>query len=169
MDQKNLLYYGDNLDILRRYVKDESVDLIYLDPPFNSRRDHNAFFAERADMRVAGRIKAFGDTWRWDRAASAAFQDFTVNQDVPDRAKRVLVGLHNILGQSDMFAYLCMMAPRLVEFRRVLKSSGSLFLHCDPTASHYLKILLDGVFGAVFFQNEIIWKRSAHTATPSKG
>ena len=157
----NLLYYGDNLEVLRRYVKDESVDLIYLDPPFNSNADYNAFFAEQDGTRAAAQIKAFKDTWRWDQAAAATYHEFVISQQVPDRAKRALIAFRDLLGESDMLAYLAMMAPRLVELRRVLKPSGSLYLHCDPTASHYLKLLLDAVFGPDRFRNEIIWKRTS--------
>jgi len=155
----NLLYYGDNLDVLRRYVKDESVDLVYLDPPFNSSRDYNAFFAEQDGTRAAAQIKAFKDTWRWDQSAAAAYHEFVTSKAVSDRAKRALIAFRDLLGDNDMLAYLAMMAPRLVELRRVLKPTGSLYLHCDPTASHYLKLLLDSVFGPDNYGNEIVWKR----------
>lgn len=161
----NLLYYGDNLDVLRRYVKDESVDLIYLDPPFNSNADYNAFFAEQDGSRAAAQIKAFKDTWRWDQAAASAYHEFVIANDVPDHAKRALIAFRDLLGESDMLAYLAMMAPRIVALQRVLKPTGSLYLHCDSTASHYLKLLLDSVFGADAFRNEIVWKRTAaHSA-----
>ena len=159
----NQLLYGDNLDILRRHVADESVDLVYLDPPFKSNQDYNVLFAERDGTRAAAQIKAFDDTWRWDAAAARAYQEVVeAGGDVADalRAFRMCVD------ESDMLAYLSMMAPRLVELRRVLKPCGSLYLHCDPTSSHYLKLLLDAVFGPKMFRGEIVWKRSsAHSDT----
>jgi site-specific DNA-methyltransferase (adenine-specific) len=150
----NHLYYGDNLEVLRRHIPDESVDLVYLDPPFNSNADYNVLFAEEDGSRAAAQIEAFGDTWRWDQAAAAAFQE-TVEQG-GDVAK-AMVAFQTLLGDSNMLAYLAMMAPRLVELRRVLKPTGSIFLHCDPTAGHYLKILLDSIFGPKHFRNEIAW------------
>jgi DNA modification methylase len=159
----NVLYYGDNLDVLRRYVKDEMVDLVYLDPPFNSNQDYNVLFAERNGSRAAAQIKAFEDTWQWDESAARALQE-TVERG--GRVSEAMQAIQRLLGESDMLAYLSMMAPRLVELRRVLRSTGSLYLHCDPTASHYLKILMDGVFGAANFRSEIIWKRSsAHSSS----
>jgi DNA modification methylase len=154
----NALFYGDNLDVLRRYVKDETVDLVYLDPPFNSNADYNVLFGHADGSRAAAQIKAFGDTWRWDQAASAAFQDTVQAGGLVAQA---LSAFHTLLGPSTMLAYLSMMAPRLAELRRVLKPSGSIYLHCDPTASHYLKLLLDAVFGPEHFRNEIVWKRTA--------
>lgn len=153
----NTLYYGDNLDILRRYVKDESVDLIYLDPPFKSNQDYNVLFAEQDGSRSAAQIKAFGDTWRWDVAAARAYQE-TVEQG--GKVSETLQGFRRIVGDSDMLAYLSMMGPRLIELRRVLKSTGSIYLHCDPTASHYLKLLLDSIMSPDRFRNEIIWLRA---------
>ncbi|OFX13613.1 MAG: hypothetical protein A2Z18_04455 [Armatimonadetes bacterium RBG_16_58_9] len=150
----NTLYYGDNLDILRRYVNDETVDLIYLDPPFNSNATYNVLFAEHDGTKAAAQIKAFEDTWTWDQVAAKAYQD-TV--EAGGRVSQVLQGLRAFLGENDMLAYLAMMAPRLVELRRVLKPAGSIYLHCDPTASHYLKMLMDAVFGAGSFRNEVIW------------
>ena len=140
----NTLYYGDNLDILRRYVNDETVDLIYLDPPFNSNATYNVLFAEHDGTKAAAQIKAFEDTWTWDQVAAKAYQD-TV--EAGGRVSQVLQGLRAFLGENDMLAYLAMMAPRLVELRRVLKPAGSIYLHCDPTASHYLKVVMDAIFG----------------------
>lgn len=154
----NLLYYGDNLAILRRYIADESVDLVYLDPPFKSDQNYNVLFAEQNGSRSAAQIKAFEDTWRWDEAAAAAFQE-TV--EAGGRVSQALQAFRAFLGENDMLAYLSMMAPRLLELRRVLKATGSIYLHCDPTASHYLKMLMDGVFGPDRFRNEIIWKRTS--------
>lgn len=163
----NRLYYGDNLEVLRRYVDDESVDLIYLDPPFNSNADYNVLFAERDGTEAASQIKAFVDTWRWDETAARSFES-TV--EAGGRVSQAMQAFRTFLGDSDMLAYLSMMAPRLVELRRVLKSTGSVFLHCDPTASHYLKLLMDAAFGPVNFRNEIIWKRtSAHSSAKRYG
>lgn len=159
---ENLLYYGDNLEVLRQHVRDESVDLVYLDPPFNSNASYNVLFGEK-DTKSSAQIKAFEDTWRWDAAAAAAYEEVVEGGGDVSRAMQAF---RTILGQADMLAYLSMMAPRLVELRRVLKSSGSFYLHCDPTASHYLKILLDAVFGPSHFRSEIVWKRSsAHSDT----
>jgi site-specific DNA-methyltransferase (adenine-specific) len=152
---ENVLYYGDNLDILRRYIKDETIDLIYLDPPFKSEQDYNVLFAEQNGSRAAAQIKAFEDTWQWDQAAAKAYQEIV--ETGPQRVSQVMQGFRTFLGESDMMAYLSMMAPRLVELKRVLKPSGSIYLHCDPTASHYLKMLMDAVFGPENFQNEIVW------------
>ncbi len=163
----NLLYYGDNLDVLRRHVKDESVDLVYLDPPFKSNQDYNVLFAEHG-TRSAAQIKAFEDTWRWDEAASRALWE-TIDRTGGEVAQ-ALLAFQKLLGNSDMLAYLAMMAPRLVELRRVLKRTGSLFLHCDPAASHYLKIIMDAILAPENFRNEIVWKRtSAHSSAKRFG
>ena len=159
-DSSGALYYGDNLDVLRRYVADESVDLVYLDPPFNSNATYNVLFAEQDGSRSAAQIKAFGDTWRWDQAAAAAFEEAV---ESGGELSQTMQAFRTILGSSNMLAYLAMMAPRLVELSRVLKPTGSLYLHCDPTASHYLKLLLDAIFRPDHFRNEIVWQR-----TPSK-
>ena len=159
----NTLYYGDNLDILRRYVRDESVDLIYLDPPFNSNQTYNILFREKDGSQSASQIKAFEDTWHWDEAAARSYEE-TV--EAGGKVADAMIAFRQILGTNDMLAYLSMMAPRLVELRRVLKSTGGLYLHCDPTASHCLKLLLDSIFGPTRFRTEIIWKRtSAHSDT----
>jgi site-specific DNA-methyltransferase (adenine-specific) len=152
----NLLYYGDNLDVLRRHIPNESVDLIYLDPPFNSNQDYNVLFKEHHGERAAAQIKAFGDTWRWDESAASAFV-YAVESG--GRVADAMRAFRTFLGDSDMLAYLAMMAPRLSELRRAMKSTGSIYLHCDPTASHYLKILMDAVFGPENFRSEIVWKR----------
>jgi DNA modification methylase len=159
--EKNKLYYGDNLEVLRRYVKDESVDLVYLDPPFNSRQDYNVLFAEKDGSQSSSQIRAFEDTWEWNTDAMRSYEQIV---EQGGRVADALRAFKTFLFNSDMMAYLAMMAPRLVELRRVLKETGSIYLHCDPTASHYLKILMDAVFGPQFFKNEIIWKRShAHS------
>jgi len=154
----NLLYYGDNLDVLRRHVDDHSVDLVYLDPPFNSNASYNVLFAEHDGTQAASQIKAFEDTWKWDESAARACVEMI---EAGGKVSEAMQAFRTFLGDSDMMAYLAMMAPRLVELRRVLKSTGSLYLHCDPTASHYLKLLLDAVFGPTNFRNEIIWKRTS--------
>ena len=151
------LYYGDNLDILTRYLAKESVDLVYLDPPFNSAQSYNAFFQEKDGTAAASQIKAFEDTWHWNIEAEAMYKQLT---EQPGKVSEVMQAFRTFLGSNDMMAYLAMMAPRLVELRRVLKPTGSLYLHCDPTASHYLKLLLDAVMGGDNFLNEIIWKRT---------
>ncbi|HXG56198.1 MAG TPA: DNA methyltransferase [Vicinamibacterales bacterium] len=153
----NRLYYGDNLDVLRRHVDDESVDLVYLDPPFNSNASYNVLFAEKDGARAASQIKAFEDTWEWNEDAARAFEEVV---EAGGRTSQAMQAFRSLLGESDMMAYLAMMAPRLVELRRVLKSTGSVFLHCDPAASHYLKLLMDAVFGVDNFRNEIIWQRT---------
>ena len=150
------LYYGDNLDILRRYIADESVDLVYLDPPFNSAQNYNAFFEEKDGTAAAAQIQAFKDTWEWNTESQHAYEELSLRAD---RLGNVMRAFMEILGPTDMMAYLAMMAPRLVELRRALKPTGSLYLHCDPTASHYLKLLLDAVFGGKNFRAEIMWKR----------
>ena len=153
----NLLYYGDNLDVLRRHVESESVDLVYLDPPFNSNASYNVLFAERDGTQAASQIKAFEDTWRWDEGAARAFEEVV---ESGGRVSQAMQAFRTFLGDTDMLAYLAMMAPRLVELRRVLKASGSIWLHCDPTASHYLKMLMDAIFSPEHFRNEIAWQRS---------
>jgi site-specific DNA-methyltransferase (adenine-specific) len=154
----NILYYGDNLDVLRRYIKDETVDLIYLDPPFKSDATYNVLFAEQNGTRAAAQVKAFEDTWQWDRTASRAFTEVV---ESGGKVSQVMQAFWTFLGGSDMLAYLAMMAPRLLELRRVLKPTGSIYLHCDPTASHYLKLLMDATFGVMNFRNEIIWHKNS--------
>ena len=158
-DWTNRLYFGDNLDILREHIDDESVDLIYLDPPFNSNATYNVLFRERTGEDSAAQITAFDDTWRWDMASEAAYRDVVANG--PETLGRLLQAMREFLGRNDMMAYLTMMAQRMAELHRVLKPTGSLYLHCDPTASHYLKLLMDAAFGKEFFKNEIIWKRTS--------
>jgi DNA modification methylase len=162
----NQLYYGDNLDVLRRHISDESVDLVYLDPPFNSNATYNVLFEAKDGTQAAAQIKAFEDTWTWDEAAAAAYHD-TV--EAGGKVADALIAFRTLVGDSNMLAYLAMMAPRLVELRRVLKNTGSIYLHCDPTASHYLKLLMDAVFGSTNFLNEIIWKRTSAHSDVSQG
>ena len=158
-DVGNRLYFGDNLDILRQCVPDESVDLIYLDPPFNSNATYNVLFRERSGDESAAQITAFEDTWHWGWESEVAFQDVVTRG--PDKVGSLLAALRQFLGQNDMMAYLTMMAQRMIELHRVLKPTGSIYLHCDPTASHYLKLLMDAVFDARNFRNEITWKRTS--------
>ena len=161
---QNKLYFGDNLGILREQVKDESIDLVYLDPPFNSNTTYNVLFAEKSGEQSAAQITAFDDTWHWGMESEIAYRELVT--DGPKKLGDMLQAMRAFLGQNDMMAYLTMMAQRMAELHRVLKPTGSLYLHCDPTASHYLKLLLDAAFGADKFRNEIVWKRtSAHSDT----
>ena len=160
---KNRLYYGDNLDILRsrEYFPDACVDLIYLDPPFNSNRNYNVLFRSESGADSEAQITAFDDTWHWGETAEQTYRDLIA--DAPAKVSTAIEALLNLIDRNQMMAYLVMMAARLVELDRVLKATGSLYLHCDPTASHYLKILLDAIFDPRNFKNELIWKRtSAH-------
>ena len=159
----NRLYYGDNLDVLRDQIASESVDLIYLDPPFNSNANYNILFKSPTGTSADAQIEAFEDTWHWNDKAEDAFDQ--VARSGNSKAFDLLNAMRGFLGENDMMAYLAMMAVRLLELHRVLKPTGSLYLHCDPTASHYLKLLLDGVFGADNLRSEIIWKRTtAHSS-----
>jgi len=157
--QKNTLFYGDNLAILREYVPDESVDLIYLDPPFNSNRSYNVLFKDESGEESESQITAFDDSWHWGRPAETVYQALIEGPNL--QVATMISALREFVGANQMLAYLVMMAARLVELHRVLKPTGSLYLHCDPTASHYLKIILDTIFGLENFRNEIIWKRSS--------
>jgi adenine specific DNA methylase Mod len=164
----NKLFFGDNLKMLRGHVADESVDLVYLDPPFNSAANYNVLFQEKSGEQSAAQIHAFEDTWQWTQEAEGAYQETVTG--APERVVKILEALRGFLGTSDMMAYLTMMTPRLLELHRVLKETGSIYLHCDPTASHYLKLLMDAVFGPVNFKSEIIWKRtSAHSSAKRYG
>lgn len=154
---KNTLFYGDNLEVLRKYFPSECIDLIYLDPPFNSKADYNVLFKEKTGEESTAQIQAFSDFWHWDIEAKHAY-DYLATQ-APSQVSDLISSLYGFLGKNDMFAYLVMMGERLLELHRVLKPTGSLYLHCDTTASHYLRLLLDGVFGTENFRNEIIWKR----------
>ena len=166
----NTLYYGDNFKVLRDYVADESVDLIYLDPPFNSNASYNVLFRESTGEESPAQIKAFTDTWKWTLETERTFEEEIIrNSLVPPNVKDMISAFRSYIGENDMMAYLVMMTPRLVELNRVLKSTGSIYLHCDPTASHYLKILMDTVFGAENFRNEIVWKRSDSKGDTGQG
>lgn len=155
---ENTLFYGDNLDILRGYLIDECVDLIYLDPPFNSNRNYNVLFKDEHGLDSEAQITAFEDTWHWTVDTEHTYYHLITHG--PDNIASLITALRSFIGTNQMMAYLVMMTIRLIELRRVLKPTGSLYLHCDPTASHYLKIILDTIFGLQNFRNEIIWKRT---------
>ena len=162
----NVLYFGDNLEILRKYIPDESVDLIYLDPPFNSKKDYNILFKENGGVESEAQIKAFTDTWHWTQTAQDTYHDIIVNG--PLKVGKLIGALHDAIGGNDVMAYLVMMTARLIELHRVLKPTGSLYLHCDPTASHYLKLVLDQIFGPANFRNEVVWKRTTAHNDPKR-
>ena len=166
-DWKNRLYYGDNLAVLREHVADESVDLVYLDPPFNSNASYNVLFREKTGEESPAQIQAFLDSWEWTSETEYTYEyEIIGNPAVPSAVKDMIGAIRQFVGRNDMMAYLVMMAPRLVELRRALKPTGSIYLHCDPTAGHYLKLLMDSVFGMRSFRTEITWKRtSAHSDT----
>ena len=156
----NRLYYGDNLEVLRdpSQFPDESVDLIYLDPPFNSNAGYNVLFKSASGAGANASIEAFDDTWTWGTSAQNALMDIAAGTNRPLTV--MMQAMHSAIGENPLMAYLAMMAVRLVELHRVLRPTGSLYLHCDPTASHYLKLVMDAVFGAENFRNEITWKRT---------
>lgn len=158
---KNQLYYGDNLNVLRHYVNDESVDLVYLDPPFNSNRNYSVIFNRNGKVTDANsaQIEAFEDTWHWTHTTEQQFTDFI--DTAPGRIADAVSAFRTLVGENDAMAYIVNMAPRLVQLHRALKPTGSLYLHCDPTMSHYLKLILDAIFGPEHFRNEIIWNRTA--------
>src|SRR3990172_9529388 len=170
----NVLYYGDNLDMLRNkdYFPDESVDLVYLDPPFNSNASYNVLFKEATGAPSTAQAEAFKDTWHW---ADAQDTWADLHNTAPKRVVDALEAFQKIIvlqegrfAHNDMMAYLVMMTARLLELHRVLKDTGSLYLHCDPTASHYLKVILDTIFGATNFRNEITWKRTTAHNDPKR-
>lgn len=152
------LYYGDNLTVLREQIADESVDLIYLDPPFNSQANYNVLFRSPTGQQSQAQIEAFEDTWRWNDAAEFSFNEILRSGNAS--VSEMMRAMRAYLDESDLMAYLAMMAIRLIELRRILRPTGAIYLHCDPTASHYLKLLLDVVFGAQNYLNEVVWKRT---------
>ena len=156
--ETNVLYYGDNLEILRKYIPDNSIDLIYLDPPFNSKATYNVLFKEPSGEPSQAQISAFDDTWHWGIESEREFQEIIMH--APVNVAELITAFRNFIHQNDMMAYIVMMCIRLTELRRVLKDSGSIYLHCDPTASHYLKLLMDVIFSPKNFRNEIVWKRT---------
>jgi len=158
----NRLYYGDNLQWLPE-ISPESVDLVYLDPPFNSKRAYNAIFRGPDGKESAAQVQAFSDYWEWTPAVERTYHQL-INPGprghrVPEKLITFLEAIRRLLGDNNMAAYLIMMAARMTEMWRVLKPTGSLYLHCDPTASHYLKVILDSTFGPENFIGEIVWKR----------
>src|SRR5664280_320955 len=167
----NTLYFGDNLEVLRESIADRSVDLVYLDPPFNSGANYNIIFQpeKKSAAKATAQIQAFEDTWTWSAEADETYRRFVIDRDLTrdppgERLIKLMTSMREYLGETSMMAYLTMMAPRLLELRRVLKDTGSIYLHCDPTASHYLKLVMDGVYGPMNFRNEIVWKRqTAHS------
>jgi adenine specific DNA methylase Mod len=165
-DWKNKLFFGDNLPILRNYVADESVDLVYVDPPFNSAANYNVLFKEKSGKHSAAQITAFEDTWEWGEESEATYYDVVLKGG---KLADLLQALRAFLGQNDMMAYLVMMAPRLQELHRALKPTGSIYLHCDPTASHYLKLVMDAIFGGQNYINEITWKRTTAHSDAKQG
>ena len=164
---ENTLFYGDNLPILREYIPDESIDLVYLDPPFNSNRTYNVLFKQESGEESEAQIAAFDDTWHWNAAAEETYRELGTR--APTHVGQMISALRGFIGENQMMAYLVMMAARLVELHRVLKPTGSLYLHCDPTASHYLKIVLDTIFGPAGYRNEITWKRSSAHSDVKQG
>ena len=162
----NQLYYGDNLDILRTHIPDESVDLIYIDPPFNSNQAYNVIFSETDGSSSQAQIQAFEDTWRWGETTEQAYHELVVT--APHLLVETIKSFRGFLTETNLMAYLVMMALRLVELHRALKPTGSFYLHCDPTASHYLKIILDQIFGVENFQNEVVWKRTSSHNDPKR-
>lgn len=163
----NRLYFGDNLELLDEHVADESVDLVYLDPPFNSNRNYSVIFGRnRGPDESAAQVQAFEDTWRWTHTTEVLIGE--LSNTAPTRVADALSAYYTLLGESEALAYLVNMTPRLLQLHRVLKSTGSLFLHCDPTMSHYLKVLLDAIFDVEYFQNEIVWQRSTGKSLQSR-
>lgn len=156
----NRLYYGDNLEVLRKYIKDETVDLCYIDPPFNSKRNYNQIYNN-----IGGEDKAlaqaFTDTWTWDDYAIKGYEEITTNYNgaFTHQSIELIIGLSKVLGKSSLMAYITSMTLRIAEIHRVLKPTGNFYLHCDPTASHYLKLIIDAIFcvNGGDLKNEIIW------------
>ena len=164
----NRLYYGDNLTILRDYIASASVDLIYLDPPFNSNRSYNVLFKNESGVESDAQITAFEDTWHWNHSAEETYRYLVTRTN--DDISKMIAAMRSFIGENQMMAYLVMMTARLIELRRALKPSGSLYLHCDPNASHYLKVILDTIFGPQHFRSEITWKRThAHSGSERFG
>lgn len=159
--EQNTLFYGDNLEIMRNHIQDESVDLIYLDPPFNSKADYNILYREPTGEASDAQITAFEDTWHWTEETQRTFQGIV--DTAPAQVVEMMNAFKAFVGMNDMMAYLTMMCIRLIEMRRVLKQTGAIYLHCDPTASHYLKIVMDTIFGKGNYRNEIIWHYGQRT------
>lgn len=171
---KNSLYYGDNLEVLRKHIRDETVDLCYIDPPFNSKRNYNQIYNNIGREEDRAQAQAFVDTWTWDAHANECFEQILSNENrvQTQQSIELIGGLERVLGRGSLFAYLVSMTARIAEIHRTLKPTGSFYLHCDPTASHYLKLILDGIFvaGGGDYKNEIIWRRtSSHNTRRSFG
>lgn len=164
---QNTLYYGDNLAILRDRIASESIDLVYLDPPFNSNRSYNVLFRQESGSESEAQVQAFDDTWHWNQHTEATFVELVTHAQ--PEVSSMISAMRDFIGENQMMAYLVMMAVRLVELHRVLKPTGSLYLHCDPTASHYLKVILDTIFDPENFRNEITWKRSSAHSDAKQG
>jgi len=158
--ENRTLFFGDNLEILRDKIPDGCIDLVYLDPPFNSNRNYNILYREGL-IDSPAQVQAFEDSWHWTHEAQHIFEELVgvkssktkINQKISD----LMLALEKMVGKNDVLAYLTMMTIRLIELRRVLKPTGSVYLHCDPSASHYLKMVMDAIFGAQNFRNEIVW------------
>ena len=167
----NQLYYGDNLEVLRRYIKSESVDLCYIDPPFNSKRNYNQIYNNIGSEDKA-QAQAFIDTWEWDDHAIHGIEEIITNYNgkFTHQCIALIIGLRNVLGTGSLLAYLVSMTLKITEIHRILKPTGSFYLHCDPNASHYLKLVLDAVFCSQGgeFQNEIIWSYKTGGATKKR-
>lgn len=167
----NKLYYGDNIEVLRRKIKDETIDLCYIDPPFNSKRNYNQIY-NNIGSEDRAQAQAFTDTWTWDNNANTGFDEIIDNKDgrFQPQLVELIKGLRHVLGHGSLLAYLVSMSLRVTELHRVLKSTGSFYLHCDPTASHYLKLLLDAIFCSQTgnFQNEIIWSYKTGGASKTR-
>ena len=170
---KNQLYYGDNLEVLEKKIPSECVDLCYIDPPFNSQRNYNQIY-NNVGAEDRAQAQAFIDTWVWDERAMEGYNKIVYSNDSKFQPKLIelISGLHSVLGQGSLLAYLVSMALRVTEIQRVLKPTGSFYLHCDPTAGHYLKIIIDAIFcpAGGSFQNEIVWRRTgSHNSRRSFG
>jgi len=163
---QNTLFYGDNLKILREYIDDNSIDLVYLDPPFNSKATYNVLFKELTGEPSEAQITAFEDTWHWTEETQRTFEEIV--ETAPPNVVEMIKAFKDFIGCNDMMAYLTNICIRLLELKRVLKNIGSIYLHCDPTASHYLKLVMDAVFGPKMFRNEIVWRRSQTRSSISK-
>ena len=165
---KNQLFYGDNLEVLRKHIRDESVDLCYIDPPFNSKRNYNQIY-NNVGKEDQAQAQAFMDTWTWDDHANQGLAEIQDNYlgHFTGQSIDLISGLSKVLGKGSLLAYLVGMTLRIVEIHRVLKPTGSFYLHCDPSASHYLKIIIDAVFCSQGgdFKNEIIWKRTTNSGS----
>lgn len=165
------LYYGDNLDVLRNHIPADSVDLCYIDSPFNSKRNYNQIY-NNIGTEDKAQAQAFVDTWTWNKRADEGFREILTNENGIFTAQTVdlIKGLHIVLKKKDLLAYLVSMTLRINEIYRVLKPTGSFYFHCNPTASHYLKLILDAIFlpQGGEFQNELVWSYKSGGASPKR-